>query len=155
SRSVGLASTSPGLPSPWPTPALSSVSRRRKRECSRKRTGTWTVLSARGRTSLFAMSSGNFSRTAERTLSLCLSQSRAPREKRSYQCRSAPGRSMKSDDLVSTARSSLPLLLRQQGSHVVERLFRAVRVVAVLLDQPLLDSGNLLLGVLVGPRTRG
>src|SRR4029079_9132286 len=117
SRSAGLASASPGLPSPWPTPPPSPVSRKRKRECSRNRTGTCTVLSARGSTSLLAISSGSFSLTAERTLSLWRSQSRAPREKRSYQLRSAPGRSMKSEDLVSTSRYS-PLFLRQQRRDV-------------------------------------
>ena len=35
------------------------------------------------------------------------------------------------------------LFLRQQGGHVVQRFARAVAVVAVFVDQPLFDRGNL------------
>ena len=79
--------------------------------------------------------------TASRTFSLCRSQSRAPREKRSYQRR-----------LCGDPDHEPGSLLREQRGHVVQRFARAVRVVAVLVDQPLLDHRDLLARLVVGPR---
>src|SRR6185295_188340 len=139
-------STSPGWPWPWPAPCCELGSARRKRECSRNFTGTITVrflLSPVIRSSPERIS-GSVFLTASRTFWLCRSQSRAPLEKRSYHGVSAAIRIM-----------SLGSLLREQAGHVVERFARAVRVVAVLVDQPLLDHRDLLAGLVVGPGARG
>src|SRR5678815_3412962 len=135
----------PGSPRPWPAPWLTAAAARRRRACSRNFTGTITVrLLGPVIRSAPASSSGSPPFTASRTLWLCRSQSRAPLEKRSYQGVSAAIRS------VTTERS----LLRQQGGDVVERLARAVRVVAVLVDQALLHHGDLLPRLVVRARGR-
>src|SRR5262249_55252313 len=88
-----------------------------------------------------ARSSGSVSFTASRTFSLWRSQSRAPREKRSYQG-------------VSAATRIVISFLREQRSDVVERLASAVRVVPVLVHEALLHHGDLLPRFLVRPRRR-
>ena len=55
---------------------------------------------------------------------------------------------------ISHGRELRPLLLREQSRDVVQSLFAAVLVVTVLLDQPLLNGGNLVLRVLIGPSVR-
>src|SRR6476646_5648250 len=145
-------STSPGWPWPWPAPCCELGSARRKRECSRNFTGTITVrflLSPVIRSSPERIS-GSVFLTASRTFWLCRSQSRAPLEKRSYQGVSAAILIM-TDCLFPF----LSLLLRQECRYVIERFARAVRVVAVLVDQPLLDHRDLLAGLVVGPGARG
>src|SRR5919108_410266 len=49
-------------------------------------------------------------------------------------------------------RFTASFLLCEEGGHVVQRLARAVRVVAVLVDEPLLHHGDFLPRLLVGPR---
>src|SRR5580765_5853143 len=138
-------STSPGSPRPWPAPCCTLASARRSRACSMNLTGTTTVLLVGPVIrSEPARSSGSPPFTASRTLWLCRSQSRAPLEKRSYPGVSAAMRS------VTVARS----LLRQQRRYVVEGFTGAVRVVAVLVDEALLDHGNLLPRLVVGTRGR-
>src|SRR3954463_1948914 len=136
-------STSPGWPWPCPAPCCELGSARRKRECSRNFTGTITVrflLSPVIRSSPERIS-GSVFLTASRTFWLCRSQSRAPLEKRSYHGVSAAIRIMS--------------FLGEQAGHVVQRFAGAVRVVAVLVDQPLLDHRDLLAGLVVGPGARG
>src|SRR4051794_33143024 len=87
-----------------------------------------------------ATRSGSVCFTASRTFWLCLSQSRAPREKRSYQG-------------VSAAILIKKSLLGEQCGDVIERLPGAVRVVAVFVHQALLHHGDLLPRVVV--RTGG
>src|SRR5438552_694912 len=136
-------STSPGSPRPWPAPCWTAASASRSRECSRNLTGTATVrLPGPVMRSELARSSGSVSLTASRTFSLWRSQSRAPREKRSYQG-------------VSAARRIVTLFLREQRRYVVERLARAVRVVGVLVDQALLDHRDLLARLVVRACRRG
>src|SRR3989442_4760743 len=136
-------STSPGSPRPWPAPCCTEASASRSRECSRNLTGTATVrLPGPVIRSELARSSGSVSLTASRTFSLWRSQSRAPREKRSYQG-------------VSAARRIVTLFLREQRRYVVERLARAVRVVGVLVDQALLDHRDLLARLVVRACRRG
>src|SRR3982751_4955176 len=135
-------STSPGSPFPCPAPCCTCASERRKRECSRNFTGTATVRLGRVIRSAPARRSGSVSFTASRTFSLCRSQSRAPLEKRSYQGVSAEMRRVIS-------------FLGEERRHVVERLASAVRFVAVLVYQALLDDGDLLARVVVRARGRG
>src|SRR5512134_2116417 len=90
-----------------------------------------------------ASSSGRLSFTAARTFWLCRSQSLAPRENSSYQGVSAAMRIMNASSF-----------LRQQAGHVVQRLAGAVRVVAVFVDQALLDHRDLLPRLLVRARRR-
>src|SRR6266850_993910 len=130
-------STSPGSPRPWPAPCCTAASASRSRACSRNLTGTATVrLPEPVMRSELDRSSGSVSLTASCTFSLWRSQSRAPRENRSYQG-------------VSAAMRIVTLLLREQGGHVVERFARAVRVVGVLVDQALLDHRDLLARLVV------
>src|SRR3954447_14260970 len=134
---------SPGSPLPWPAPWCTCASARRRRACSRNLTGTATVrLPGRVIRSEFARSSGSVSFTASRTFSLWRSQSRAPLEKRSYQG-------------VSAAMRIVTSFLSEQRGDVVEGFARAVRVIAVLVDQPLLDHRDFLARLVVGPRRRG
>src|SRR5205085_3106977 len=134
---------SPGSPLPWPAPWCTCASARRSRECSRNFTGTATVrLPGRVMRSEFARSSGRLSFTASRTFSLWRSQSRAPLENRSYQG-------------VSAAMRIVTSFLGEQRGDVIERFARAVRVVAVLVDQALLDHRNLLARLVVGTCRRG
>src|SRR5689334_3620296 len=93
-----------------------------------------------------ARRSGSVSFTASRTFSLWRSQSRAPREKRSYQGVSAARRMLM---------RKVSSFLGEERRHVVQRLARAVRVVAVLVDQALLDHRDLLARLVVGARRRG
>src|SRR4051812_5288 len=138
-------STSPGSPFPCPAPCCTWASERRKRECSRNLTGTATVRLGRVIRSAPARRSGRVSFTASRTFWLCRNQSRAPLEKRSYQGVSA-------DMRIAIRRSSF---LGEQRGHVVERFTRAVRVVAVFIDQALLDHGDLLPRVVIRTSRRG
>src|SRR6266404_958607 len=134
---------SPGSPLPCPAPCCTCASARRSRECSRNFTGTATVrLPGRVIRSELASSSGSVSFTASRTFSLWRSQSRAPREKRSYQG-------------VSAAMRTVISFLREERGHVVERLASAVRVVPVLVHQALLHHGDLLPRLVIGARGRG
>src|SRR3954467_1942847 len=134
---------SPGSPLPWPAPCCTCASERRKRACSRNLTGTATVrLPGRVIRSEFASSSGSVSFTASRTFSLWRGQSRAPLEKRSYQG-------------VSAAMRMVTSFLREEGGDVVQRFARAVRVVAVLVHQPLLHHRYLMARLIVGARRRG
>src|SRR6185295_15330841 len=140
-------STSPGSPRPWPAPCWTWLSARRRRACSRNLTGTATVrLPLPVIRSELDSSSGSVSLTASRTFSLCRSQSLAPLEKRSYQGVSAAIRIV-----IRKTRS----FLRQQRRHVVEGLAGAVRVVAVLVVQPLLHHRDLLARLVVRPGGRG
>src|SRR5882672_8648960 len=136
-------STSPGSPRPGPAPCCTAASASRSRACSRNLTGTATVrLPEPVIRSELARSSGSVSLTASRTFSLWRSQSRAPRENRSYQG-------------VSAAMRIVTLLLREQRRHVVERLAGTVRVVGVLVDQALLDHRDLLARLVVRARRGG
>src|SRR5258705_1298398 len=131
----------PGSPRPWPAPWLTAASVRRRRACSRNFTGTITVrLLGPVIRSAPASNSGSPPFTASQTFWLCRSQSRAPREKRSYQG-------------VSAAILIKKLLLCEQRGDVIQRLAGAVRVVAVLVDQALLDHRDLLPRLVV--RARG
>src|SRR5690606_36486706 len=106
-------------------------------------TGTCTVrLSGRDSTSERAIRSGSACCTASRIFSLCRSQSRVPRENRSYQ--RLPCSPARVSDILMEAYLSQPLLLGQQRGYVIERLAGAMRIVAVLVDQPLLHGGDLL-----------
>src|SRR5438309_3274129 len=130
-------STSPGSPRPWPAPCCTAASASRSRACSRNLTGTATVrLPGPVMRSELARSSGSVSLTASRTFSLWRSQSRAPRENRSYQG-------------VSAARRIVTLFLGEERRHAVERLAGTVRVVGVLVDQALLDHRDLLARLVV------
>src|SRR5574342_246011 len=106
------------------------------------------------------MRSGRLARTASRTFSLWRSQSRAPRENSSYQEPPRPesSRPVESVFMVVSSFAALafrvPSLLRQESGHVVHRLLGAVLVVAVVLDEPLLHRGDLLLRLFVGARPR-
>src|SRR5688500_1544955 len=167
--SLAGCSTSPGLPRPWPAPWPVCASSRRKRECSRNFTGTATVRLGRVIRSEPASRSGRLSFTAARTFWLCRSQSLAPLEKSSYQGVSAAMRIMvlpweKGSGPFSWKQSwpacnpekgpdpfSSFSFLCQQRRHVVERFTGAVGVVAVLVDQALLDHRDFLAGLGVGP----
>src|SRR5262245_16683398 len=104
------------------------------------------------------MISGRLARTASRTFSSWRSQSRAPREKRSYHfaapafspCPLPP--SIAYSYSFSEARAT-PLLLGEQGRDVAQGFLGTVLVVAVLAHQSLLHDRNLLARVLV--RARG
>src|SRR3954467_1274280 len=133
---------SPGSPLPWPAPWCTCASARRRRECSRNFTGTATVrLAGPVIRSAFASRSGSVSLTASRTFSLWRSQSRAPREKSSYHG-------------VSAAMRMVISFLGEQRGDVVQRLARAVGVIAVLVDQALLHHRDLLARLVVGARRR-
>src|SRR5882672_4126385 len=135
-------STSPGSPRPWPAPCCTWLSASRSRACSRNLTGTATVrLPLPVIRSEFESSSGSVSLTASRTFSLCRSQSLAPLEKRSYHG-------------VSAAMRMVTSFLGEQRGHVVERFARAVRVVAVLVDQAFLHHRDLLAGLVVRAGSR-
>src|SRR5919197_5302018 len=133
---------SPGSPLPCPAPCCTCASASRRRECSRNFTGTATVRLP-GRVIRYELerSSGSVSFTASRTFSLWRSQSRAPREKRSYQG-------------VSAATRIVISFLCEQRGDVVKRLASAVRVVPVLVHEALLPHGDLLPGLVIGPRGR-
>src|SRR5690606_8083659 len=96
---------------------------------------------------------GRCSRTESRTFSSCRSQSRAPREKRSYQLLKPTGPCSLPLSVIAYRPSELTLglisLLGQQGRDVAQRFLRAVLVIAVILHQPLLYDGDLLLCFLV------
>src|ERR1700693_775248 len=111
------------------------------------RTGTRIVFVPPLNTSPPAIASGKCARTASRTLSLCRSQSRAPRENRSYQPATVALLEVESPLLT------LSSLLRQQCGHVVQCLLRTVLVIPIFGNQPLLDTRDLLLRVIVGART--
>src|SRR6202040_2864411 len=96
------------------------------------RTGTRIVFVPPLNTSPPAMASGRCERTASRTFSLCRSQSRAPRENRSYQ----PAIVALLE--VESTLVTLSSLLRQQRRHVVQRLLCTVLVVPIFGDQSLL-----------------
>src|SRR5580704_2294559 len=118
------------------------------------RTGTRTVRAVSLMTSPLAMIFGRCSRTASRTFSSCRSQSRAPRENRSYHL--ASPRELESSPLSAMSRPSLaPLLLGQQCRDVAQRFLGAVLIVTILLDESLLDHGYLLPRLIIGPRGRG
>src|SRR5690625_4784902 len=118
-----------------------------------KRTGTCTVrLSGRDITSEWAIRSGSACCTASRIFSLCRSQSRVPRENKSYQ--RLPCSPARVSDRLMQAYLSDPLLLRQQRGHIVERFAGAMRVVAVLCDHALLHGGDLLLRLIIRTRHR-
>src|SRR6267142_252214 len=135
-------STSPGSPRPWPAPCCTWLSASRSRACSRNLTGTATVrLPLPVIRSEFESSSGSVSLTASRTFSLCRSQSLAPLEKRSYHG-------------VSAAMRMVTSFLGEQRGHVVERFARAVRAVAVLVDQAFLHHRDLLAGLVVRAGSR-
>src|SRR5207237_7717953 len=134
---------SPGSPRPWPAPWFTCASASRRRACSRNLTGTATVrLPLPVIRSELASSSGSVSFTASRTFSLWRNQSRAPRENRSYHG-------------VSAAIRIVTSFLGEQRGDVIERFARAVRVVAVLVDQALLDHRDLLARLVVGTCRRG
>src|SRR5688500_14522846 len=113
------------------------------------RTGTRTVLAPPLKTSAPATICGRCCLTASRTLSLCRSQSLAPREKRSYQPAS-PG---PASGVSLMAVSQPPSFLREQCRHIAQRFFRTVFVVTILRRQTILHRRNLLTGFIV--RTRG
>src|SRR5690242_2472994 len=134
---------SPGSPRPWPAPACTCGSARRRRECSRNLTGTATVrLAEPVIRSAPARSSGSVSFTASRTFWLWRSQSLAPRENSSYQG-------------VSAAMRIVTSFLGEQRRHVVQRLAGAMAVVAVLVHQALLHHRDLLARLVVRARRRG
>src|SRR5699024_592078 len=102
------------------------------------------------RTSVPAIRSGNSLRTDSRTFSLWRNQSRAPRENRSYQrCAWANSDGLLRPCLVMPGLAAIPapLFLRPQGGDVIQRLVRAVLARALIIDQPLLDRRDLLLGL--------
>src|SRR5271165_1840918 len=123
------------------------------------RTGTRTVLAPPLMMSDPATICGRCSRTAARIFSLCRSQSRAPRENSLYQ----PAMSGRSGPLASLGMVAPQLgwchgcclLLRQQRGDVTQRFFGAVFVIAIFLDESLLDDGYLLPGFIVGPGRGG
>src|SRR5690349_16025230 len=124
------------------------------------RTGTRTVFAVSLMTSAPATICGKFSRTESRTFSSCRSQSRAPRENSSYHLVRPEGllplrSSIASYRSCAEQRSSVTLLLCQQCRHVAQSLLGAVLVITVLTDQPLLNDGNLLPGVIIRPCGRG
>src|SRR5271170_1911747 len=116
------------------------------------RTGTRTVRAPPLMMSEPATICGRCSRTAARIFSLCRSQSRAPRENSLYQPlmrgRSGPSVFMVAPQLGW--RHGRGLLLRQQRGDVTQSLLGAVFVIAIFLDQPLLDDGYFLTGFIVG-----
>src|SRR5690606_32071142 len=120
------------------------------------RTGTRTVLDPPPSTSAPATIGGRWRRTASRTFSLCRNQSRAPREKRSYQPAS-PG-PPSADSLMSLSqprsRRRLVLLLREERRDVAQRLFRTVFVVTVFGRQSFLNRGYLSARLVIRPRRR-
>src|ERR1700748_2996512 len=105
------------------------------------RTGTRTVRALSLMTSAPETICGRCLRTASRTFSSCRSQSRAPRENRSYHLASprAPPSSL----------FAVISLLCQQSGDVAQCLLGAVLVVSVLLDETLLNHRNLLPGLFV------
>src|SRR5579863_2832014 len=122
------------------------------------RTGTLIVFVPPLNTSPPAIASGRCARTASRTLSLCRSQSRAPRENRSYQPAIVVLLDVDSSLLNYGSCQNPPIersLLRQQRRDVVQSLLCTVFVVTVFGDQPLLYSGDFLLCVIVGARAGG
>src|SRR5579871_188196 len=122
------------------------------------RTGTRTVREPSLMMSEPATIWGRCSRTASRIFSLCRSQSREPRENSSYHEFSVSESSPEESELMnvlSRCRAWPALLLRQQSGHVIQCLLCAVLVVTVLLDQSLLDHGNLLSCLIVWPCGRG
>src|SRR5580693_7630260 len=98
------------------------------------RTGTRTVRAPPLMMSDPATICGRCSRTAARIFSLCRNQSRAPREKSSYQ----PLIGGRSGAMAAA------LLLRQKRCHVTQGFLGAVFVVAIFLDESLLHDGYLL-----------
>src|SRR5215470_12231214 len=109
--------------------------------------------------SLSASRSTIWARTAWRTFWLWRSQSRAPREKSSYQGDSVPNRMrlatlsrvMACSPGGKGSASAGCLLLGEQRGHVVERLPRAMLVVGIVVDEALGDRRDLLLRLLLGP----
>src|ERR1700761_3344843 len=116
------------------------------------RTGTRTVRAVSLITSPLAMIFGRCSRTASRTFSSCRSQSRAPRENRSYHLASPS--ELDSSPLAAMTVLRRHLLLCQQCRDVAQRFLGTVLVVAILLDQSLLNHGYLLPRLIVGARGR-
>src|SRR5688572_132626 len=137
------------------------------------RTGTRTVVAPPLSTSAPATICGRCCRTASRTLSLWRSQSRAPRENKSYQpC--SPGLlppppeppppdvlslmccvATSSDFIVESDQGPFdarPLLLRQQCRDVAERFLSAVLVVTILRREAVLHRRNFLTRLVVRPR---
>src|ERR1044071_8355482 len=118
------------------------------------RTGTRTVLAPPVRTSAPATICGRCCLTASRTLSLCRSQSLAPREKRSYQPASPGPASGVSLMALSQPPSFNVSFLGEQGGYVAERFLRAVLVVTILSSEAFLNRRNFLTRLVVGSRSR-
>src|SRR6185437_8717124 len=120
------------------------------------RTGTRTVRAFSLMTSPPAMICGRCSRTDSRTFSSCRSQSRAPRENRSYHfARPSALFSLSLMARPSFRCSGCALLLREESRDVAQRFLGAVLVVAVFLHQAFLHHRDLLTCIVVGPRRRG
>src|SRR5271167_1332656 len=123
------------------------------------RTGTRTVRAPPLMMSDPATICGRCSRTAARIFSLCRSQSRAPRENSSYQPLITGGAGpVESEFMVAPQlgwRHGRRLLLRQKRGDVTQSLFGAVFVIAIFLDESLLNDGNLLTSFIVGSRGGG
>src|ERR1700676_2569039 len=121
------------------------------------RTGTRIVFVPPLSTSPPAIASGKCARTASRTFSLCRSQSRAPRENRSYQPAIVALLDVDSSLLTyNSCRNPLDRrsLLRQQRRDVVQSLLCAMLVIPIFGDQPLLYRRDFLLCVIVRARAR-
>src|SRR5690606_7547942 len=100
---------------------------------------------------------GRCSRTDSRTFSSWRSQSRAPRENSSYHFvrPGGPGFAPLSPMCPTASFVDVALLLRQQRGDVTQRFLRAVLVVTILGNEPLLYHRNLLTRLFVRPRRRG